>query len=181
MSKFNGLGMNLGNLSLLSDAESRSISAENFNGEKGKGGMATEGFGAGFSSELGQGWKVSPAIVIKPGATAVIADINGPGAIQSMWFAGYVGRDFIMRIYWENQAQPSVECPLPDFFATGWTNNDGAFLKGPFSQLNSLPVAVNPNRGLNCFWEMPFRKHCLITMENRGLKRLPTSLWMGKN
>ena len=43
---FNGLGMNLGNLSRLSRAKTRSISAENFNGEKGKGGMATEGTGA---------------------------------------------------------------------------------------------------------------------------------------
>lgn len=170
MGEFNGLGMNLGNLSLLSDAESRSISAENFKGEKGKGTMATEGFGAGFSSELGRGWKVSPAITIKPGQTALIADIDGPGAIQSMWFAGYVGRDFIIRIYWENQAQPSVECPLSDFFAAGWSNNDNGFHKGPFAQLNSLPVVVAPNRGLNCFWEMPFRKHCVITMENRGLK-----------
>jgi hypothetical protein len=40
MITFNGLGMNLGNLTRLSNAESRSISAENFNGEKGKGGMA---------------------------------------------------------------------------------------------------------------------------------------------
>ena len=36
--------------------------------------------------------------------------------------------------------------------------------------LNSLPVCVNPSRGMNCFWEMPFRKHCKITMENRDPK-----------
>ncbi len=57
---FDGLGMNLGNLSRLSQAETRSISAENFTVEKGKGGMATEGTGAIASRELGQGWKVSP-------------------------------------------------------------------------------------------------------------------------
>jgi len=38
---FNGLGMSLGSLSLLSAAQTRSISAENFDGSKGKGGMAT--------------------------------------------------------------------------------------------------------------------------------------------
>ncbi len=38
--KFNGLDMNMGNLSKLSDAKTRSISPENFKGEKGKGGMA---------------------------------------------------------------------------------------------------------------------------------------------
>ena len=44
--KFNGIDANLGNLYRLSDAKSRSISPENFNGEKGKGGMATTGNGA---------------------------------------------------------------------------------------------------------------------------------------
>jgi hypothetical protein len=50
---FNGLGMNLGNLSRLSNAKSRSISPENFRGEKGKGGMATEGTGAKPARDLG--------------------------------------------------------------------------------------------------------------------------------
>ncbi len=58
---FNGLGMGLGTLSRLSSAQSRSISAENFDGAKGKGGMATEGTGLDVSRELGQGWKVSPS------------------------------------------------------------------------------------------------------------------------
>ncbi|TMB78526.1 MAG: hypothetical protein E6J48_12310 [Chloroflexi bacterium] len=55
---FNGLGMGLGNLSRLSHAKSRSISAENFSGEKGKGGMATEGTGKNCARDLGQGWKI---------------------------------------------------------------------------------------------------------------------------
>ncbi len=53
---FNGLGMSLGNLSRLSKAQTRSISAENFTGEKGGGGRATEGTGAIAARELGQGW-----------------------------------------------------------------------------------------------------------------------------
>ncbi len=40
---FDSLGMHLGNLSQLSNAVTRSISAENFTGAKGQGGMATEG------------------------------------------------------------------------------------------------------------------------------------------
>ena len=46
MQPIGGLGWGLGNLPFLSDGETRSISAENFKGEKGKGGMATEGAGA---------------------------------------------------------------------------------------------------------------------------------------
>ncbi|MCA9434010.1 MAG: hypothetical protein KC940_26040, partial [Candidatus Omnitrophica bacterium] len=57
---FNGLNMNLGNLSRLSDAKSRSISPENLTGEKGKGGMATEGTGKECARDLGRGWKISP-------------------------------------------------------------------------------------------------------------------------
>ena len=38
---FNGLEMNLGSLPRLSNAVSRSISAENFTGEKGKGGSGS--------------------------------------------------------------------------------------------------------------------------------------------
>ena len=161
---FNGLGMSLGTLPRLSAARTRSITAENPTGEKGRGGMATEGTGAQPARDLGQGWKVSPSVVIEPGTTYTIADIAGPGAIQSMWLSGDISRQgprarfYILRIYWDDQETPSVECPVADFFASGW---------GLFRQINSLPVAVNPNRGYNCFWEMPFRKHCRITMENR--------------
>jgi len=75
MAEFNGLGMNMGNLSRLSNAVSRSISPENFTGEKGKGGMATEGTGANVARGLGQGWKISPSVRIQPGETFEVADI----------------------------------------------------------------------------------------------------------
>ena len=155
---FNGLGMNLGNLSRLSNAETRSISAENFTGEKGKGGMATEGTGAKCARDLGQGWKVSPSVNIAAGETFTLADIEGMGAIQSMWLAGSICRDLIIRIYWDDQEVPSVECPWPDFFALHWNYNG--------VQVNSVPVVVAPKNGCNCFWEMPFRKRCRMTMEN---------------
>src|ERR1700756_3959587 len=83
--KFNGLDLNMGNLYRMSDAKTRSISPENFNGEKGKGGMATTGTGAGPSRELGQKWKVSPSVVIKKKTIFTIADIDGPGAVQHIW------------------------------------------------------------------------------------------------
>ena len=52
---WNGLGVGLGNVWRLADAETRSISPENFTGEKGRGGMATEGTGAGPGRDLGPG------------------------------------------------------------------------------------------------------------------------------
>ena len=173
MGDSNGLGMNLGDLARLSRAQTRSISAENPTGEKGKGGMATQGTGAGCARDLGRGWKVSPSVVIQPGQTFTLADIKGPGAIQHMWLSGDVSqkgpvsRYYILRIYWDDQEQPSVECPLYDFFAVPWSySGRGTMPSAPFAQLTSLPIAVNPCFGVNCYWEMPFRKRCRITLEN---------------
>ena len=69
---------NLSNIFRLSDAKSRSISPENFNGEKGKGGMATNGTGEPAARELGKGWKLSPSVEIKAHTTFTVAEINGP-------------------------------------------------------------------------------------------------------
>lgn len=162
MAKFNGLNMGLGNLSRVSKAKSRSISPENFAGKKGKGGMATEGTGKACALDLGQKWKVSPSVEIKAGETFELANIEGPGAIQHIWMTPTGPfRSCILRIYWEDQAHPSVECPLGDFFAYGWGDSTN------FQPLVSQPVCVNPGSGLNCFWEMPFRKKCRMTVTNR--------------
>jgi len=158
MNAFNGLGLHLGNLSRLSNAETRSISPENFTGEKGRAGMATQGTGANCARDLGQGWKVSPSVGIEPGQTFELADIQGSGAIQQIWMTptGH-WRFSILRIYWDGQEQPAVECPVGDFFACGW---------GRYAPVVSLPICVNPGSAFNCYWEMPFRQRCRITMEN---------------
>jgi len=158
----------MGNLYRLSDAKSRSISPENFTGGKGKAGMANpadkdkpntaNAFNA--ARDLGQGWKVNPYVRIQPGETFTLAEIDGPGAIQHIWMtpAGK-WRYCIFRIYWDNETEPSVECPVGDFFAMGW---------GSYAHLSSLAVCVNPGSAFNCYWTMPFRKKCKITMENIG-------------
>ncbi|HEY9196474.1 MAG TPA: glycoside hydrolase family 172 protein [Mucilaginibacter sp.] len=156
--KFNGLDVGLGNLYRTSDAKTRSISPENFTGEKGKGGMATTGTGSGASRELGQTWKVSPSVVIKKHTTFTIAEINESGVIQHIWMTPTGNwRYSILRFYWDDEATPSVEVPVGDFFCMGW---------GKYAPLSSLAVAVNPGSAFNCYWPMPFRKKCRITMEN---------------
>lgn len=156
---FDGLAVDLGSLHRLSAAQTRSISAENFTGEKGRGGMATEGTGANCARDLGQGWKVSPSVRIQGGETFEMCNIDGPGAIQHIWLTPTGSwRHSILRIYWDEQEQPSVECPVGDFFACGW---------GKFAPLSSLAVCVNPGSAFNCYWPMPFRKRCRITLTNR--------------
>jgi hypothetical protein len=66
-------------------------------------------------------------------------------------------RLFILRFYWDDETEPSVEVPLCDFFASGW---------GQYCQINSLAVCVNPNNGQCCYWSMPFRKKAKVTLEN---------------
>ncbi len=142
------------------DIENISLCAENPKGEKGKGGMATEGTGANAARELGQGWKVSPCIDIAPESTAVIADVNFMGAIKHIWctIMTKYDRNLILRIYWDGSDIPSVEVPLTDFFAYAQNKK--------FTQISSLPVCVNPGSAFNCYWEMPFRKGFKMTVEN---------------
>jgi len=164
--KFNGLDMNMGNLYRLSDAKTRSISPENFSGEKGKAGMADPAdkdkpntANAYYAArDLGAGWKVNPYVRIKPGETFTMAQIDGPGAVQHIWMTPTEKWRFsILRIYWDDETEPSVECPVGDFFGMGWNE---------YSPLVSSPVCVNPGSAFNCYWVMPFRKKCRITMEN---------------
>ena len=163
MASFNGLGMNLGTLSRISNAETRSICSENPKGEKGKGAMEVPDEKS-CSRDLGRGWKVHPCDSIEAGKTMVLADIKGPGAIQQIWMTPTGNwRMTIIRIYWDGQEQPSVECPIGDFFACGW---------GKYAQVTSLPICVNPGSAFNCYWEMPFHKSCKITLENVGFETM---------
>ncbi|MGN6539544.1 MAG: glycoside hydrolase family 172 protein [Ginsengibacter sp.] len=156
--KFDGIESNMSNIFKLSDAKSRSISPENFTGAKGEGGMATEGTGKNPSRELGKGWKVSPSVVIKAHTTFTVAEIDGPGSIQHIWMTPTgVWRNSIIRFYWDGETTPSVEAPVGDFFCMGWNQ---------YAPLQSLAVCVNPGSAFNCYWPMPFRKKCRITMEN---------------
>ena len=174
--KFNGLDMHLGNLYRLSDAKSRSISPENFTGEKGKGGMAelkdsvnrNAANAARAAADLGQGWKVNPYVRINSGETFTLAEIEGPGAIQQIWMTPTgTWRFSVIRIYWDDESTPSVECPLGDFFGMGWN---------VYAPLVSLPICVNPGSAFNCYWNMPFRKKCRITVENIN-DRAPMTLY----
>ena len=144
-----------------------SVCAENPTGEKGKGGMATEGVSASCARELGQGWKVNPYVLAQPGETVTLANIRGQGAIKHFWITdgARAGRLLILRIYFDDAKAPQVECPLSDFFCTA-DHTD-------FRQISSLLVCVNPGRGLNCYFEMPYFKAFRVEIENQGTAVCP--------
>ena len=155
---YQGLENQLSNLYRLSNAKTLSISPENPTGEKGKGGMATEGTGAKAARDLGRGWKISPSVDIAAGATYTVAEITGSGAIQHIWMTPTGNwRLSILRMYWDDEKEPSVEVPVGDFFAMGW---------GKYAKISSLPVCVNPGSAFNSYWPMPFRRKARITIQN---------------
>lgn len=137
----------------------RSISPENFTGEKGMGGKATEGTGKEASRDLGVGWKVSPSIMIEPQQTYTLAEIEGPGKIRHIWMTCFpkYWRELILEIYWENEAKPAVSVPYGDFFCCGWNER---------VNVNSLPIVVNPAGGMNSYWEMPFQQKAKIVVKS---------------
>lgn len=152
-----GLGM----LPFLQEStETRSISAENPTGERGGGAHEVPTDPKNPASDLGKGWKVRPCITLESGTTTTLADIKGSGVIQHIWITVDVKayRDTVLRFYWDDENSPSVEVPLGDFFCNG---------HGLRYNVNSLPIAVNPSGGFNCYFSMPFRKRARITIENQ--------------
>lgn len=141
------------------DPTSRSISPENFTGDKGSGAMATEGLGAWAARDLGKGWKISPDIFVNAGQTATLAEIEGSGVITSSWLTAPNNRmrDLILRMYWDGEQSPSVEVPAADFYCDGW-------LTRPIIKSNKIKL-LSAN-GYISKWKMPFREHAKITLEN---------------
>jgi hypothetical protein len=154
----------LGNLSRITDAKTRSISSENPTGAPGAGGACPleKGYSANAARDLGLGWKVNPCTAVPSRSVYTLAEIDGPGCITQIWCTPTGAfRRWILRIYWEGSDVPSVECPLGDFFCNGWN---------VYAHVSSLAVCVNPGRAFCCYWQMPFRKHCRITIENQSDK-----------
>jgi hypothetical protein len=155
---YGGLESSLANLYRLSNAKTFSIGPENLTGEKGKGGTAVQGTASQAARDLGQGWKVNPFVIIDPGKTFTLAEINGSGEIQHIWMTPTGNwRLSILRMYWDDEKEPSVEVPAGDFFAMGWQK---------YAKISSLAVCVNPGSAFNSYWPMPFGRKARITMEN---------------
>jgi hypothetical protein len=104
---------------------------------------------------------------IAAGGTLVLADLKGPGVITHIWNtinheAQFYSRLMTLRIYWDGEEHPSVECPIGDFFGIG---------HGVDQSFMSIPIRVTSNgKARNCYWPMPFRKSARITVTNESDK-----------
>ena len=111
--------------------------------------------------------KLHPSAWVEAGGTITLCETDGPGMITHMWFGSNLGHNFILRMYWDNSSEPSVEVPISAFFGYMYDHNltdrDGNYIT-----MSSEQVLIAARQSYNCYWEMPFRTHCKVTLENRG-------------
>ncbi len=101
---------------------------------------------------------------IKPNQKYVICDIKGAGIIKHIWMTiassdPFYLRKAVIRMWWDDEPEPSVECPIGDFFGVGHAKAVNYW---------SMPLSMGPQdgKGFNCFFPMPFSKGAKIEVEN---------------
>lgn len=100
----------------------------------------------------------------------VVADVQGPAVITMIHFAMpqtlKLDRDLLLKMYWDGETSPSVDCPLVDFFC------DPA---GTRDEVNT--ALVNKRRGFNTYFPMPIRKSAKIELVYDGTVEPGDKLW----
>lgn len=115
-------------------------------------------------------------VAIGQGEEKVIFHERGPACINHIWFtiscgAAYYFRKVLIRMYWDGEEHPSVECPLGDFFGVG---------HGVANHYVSLPLNMITKQGapqtfaaMNCFFHMPFEREGKIVIANESEADIP--------
>lgn len=91
---------------------------------------------------------------------ATIARIDGPGVIARIWITidsrdPHFLRRILLRMYWDDEENPSVEVPVGDFFGTGFD------YKHYYSQYLGMTSG-----GYFCYFPMPFNTSARIEVAN---------------
>lgn len=106
---------------------------------------------------------------LRGGQRRILADLEGPGEIRHIWFTissrdRRYPRNLVLRIYYDHSKTPSVETPIGDFFVAG---------NGMRANVSSKPIETSSyGRALNCYWRIPFKRHCRIEAHNQGQERM---------
>jgi len=109
---------------------------------------------------------------IAGGETRTIAEINGPGCIRHIWMTMNFGenedyfRRVVLRFYWDGCDEPSVACPIGDFFGLGHAKRKN-FITA------MLQMGPEDGRAFNSWWPMPFREGARIEVVNEGSEPFP--------
>jgi hypothetical protein len=103
---------------------------------------------------------------VEPGQTLTLLDYKGAGMVRRFWVTiaprseMTIHRQAILRMYWDGEDTPSVECPIGDFFGVGFGE-----------QVDYISLPLNETSGgYNCYWPMPFHKSARWTLTNMSKK-----------
>lgn len=114
---------------------------------------------------------ISSRIHVPAGESVTVARLKGPRAINGFWVTlnpdwvenAFTGlRTLVLRIRWDGEAKPSVECPLGDFFGTA----------PGFNEYVSLPLGMVGD-SMYSYWYMPFARSAEIEIANDGTTGVP--------
>lgn len=105
---------------------------------------------------------------VEAGQTVPLLEHDGPGCLTHLYCALVMPdvRDYrngILRCYWDGARTPSVQVPLGDFFGIAHGR-----VREHASQALAVNAGMGTSHGLNCYLPMPFHRHALVTLENRG-------------
>ncbi|RLE80112.1 MAG: hypothetical protein DRJ51_06460 [Thermoprotei archaeon] len=102
------------------------------------------------------------SITVKPGDSATLAEIKGPGVVKHIWVTiscpdKYYLRKILFRAYWDGENKPSIDTPIGDFFGIG---------HGIAKHFISLPLTMTCDKGFNCYFPMPFNDRAEFEIVN---------------
>lgn len=121
---------------------------------------------SGRASSWDRGGGNDDRLHLRPGEERTLAEIPGAGCVRHLWMTLAAAeaqflRKVVLRAYWDDEAQPSVEVPVGDFFGVGF---------GVTRNYAALPLAMGPEngRGMACYFPMPFARGARITATSEG-------------
>ncbi len=149
-----------------------------------KSSSATEELGRGgiidnlIFPQTGNSKRISGVKDIKAGETLQLAEIEGAGIIRHIWITAMckvpqIYGCLVLRMYWDDEQEPSVQAPLGDFFGVGF----GKEVEFKSFALEMFPASGNNHSALNCYFPMPFHKSARITIENRSQRKVNMFFW----
>ncbi len=107
----------------------------------------------------------------------VVAELQGPAVVTMLHFAlpemavaapdkYTLGRELMLRMYWDGEESASVDVPMVDFFCD------------PAGRREQVQTAlVNKRRGWNSYFPMPFRRSARILLAYEGPEPPGDRLW----
>jgi hypothetical protein len=98
--------------------------------------------------------------VVPARQTITLSAMKGSGCIKHIWVTttheDNLLRRLVLRMYWDDETTPSVQCPLGDFFGLGHAKS---------AYFSSLPFQVS-YLAMNCYFPMPYSEGAKITITN---------------